>query len=94
MDEVERSMARTRPPRDLEEARHKPASLLLGMTVGIACAWLAGIVVIYFAPLLPLLVGVVMTFFKRTQAVALGVLSAASGVAVFLATMALLFMVF
>jgi hypothetical protein len=44
-----------------------------------------------FAPLLPLLVGGPMILFKRTEAVAFGVVSAAVGVFVFLATVFVLF---
>ena len=96
MDEVEWSIlrAKTRPPEAFEEARRKPALLLLGLTVGIACAWVAGLFAFVFAPLLPLLVGGVMILFKRAQAVALGVLAAAAGVLVFVVTMAVLFTVF
>ena len=43
-------------PRVLEEARRRPALLLIGLTVGIACAWLAGLFSPVFVPLLPLLV--------------------------------------
>ena len=94
MDEVEWSKTKTQPAKGFEEARRRPALLLIGLTVGIACAWLAGLFSPVFAPLLPLLVGGVAVLFKRTQALALGVLAAASGVLVFLLTMALLFMVF
>lgn len=68
--------------------------LLLGLTLGIALAWVAGLFAFVFAPLLPLLMGGVMIVFKRTQAVALGVVAAAAGVLVFVVTMALLFTVF
>jgi hypothetical protein len=96
MDEVERSIlrAKARSPGGFEEARRKPALLLLGLMVGIACAWVAGLFAFVFAPLLPLLVGGVMIVFKRTQAVALGVLAAAAGVLVFVVTLAVLFTAF
>jgi hypothetical protein len=94
VDEIEWSKSKTRPVKGFEEARRRPALLLIGLTIGIACAWLAGLISPIFAPILPLLVGGVAVLFKRTQAPALGVLAAACGVLVFLLTMAVLFMVF
>ncbi len=93
-DEVARSKAKTQPLKGFEEARHAPMPLLLGLTIGLGCAWFAGLLTPVFAPLLPLLVGGPMILFKRTQAVALGVLSAAVGVLVFLVTVFVLFWIF
>jgi hypothetical protein len=90
-DEVARSKAKTKPLKGFEKARRQPLPLLLGLAAGLGCAWLAGLLTPVFAPLLPLLVGGPMILFKRTEAVALGVLSAAVGVFVFLATVFLLF---
>ena len=94
MDEVEWSTAKTRPVGGFDRAQRSPALLLIGLAVGIACTLLAGMFVLVFAPILPLLVGFVLILFPRTRALALGVLAAACGSVVFLATMAVLFTVF
>ena len=93
-DEVARSRSKTQPLNGFEEARRQPVPLLLGVTIGLGCAWIAVILTPIFAPLLPLLAGGPMILFKRTQALALGVLSAAVGVFAFLVTVFVLFGIF
>ncbi len=93
-DEVARSKAKTKPLKGFEEARRQPVPLLLGLTIGLVLAWIAGALTPVFAPLLPLVAGGPLILFKRTQAVSLGMLSTAAGVLVFLVTVVVLFWVF
>ena len=94
MDEVEWSKAKTRPLNGFEDAQRKPVLLLLGLTIGLALAWPPAALSPILAPLPPLIVGGVLTLFRRTQAVALGMVAAACGIVVFLATGLLLLAIF
>lgn len=93
-DEVARSAAKTKPLNGFEEAARRPVPLLFGLAIGLGCAWVAAVLTPLFAPLLPLVVGGAMILFRRTQGVALGVVSAACGVAAFLVATVLLFWIF
>lgn len=93
-DEVARSKAKTQPLKGFQEVGRQPVPLLLGLAIGLGFGWLGGIFTPVFAPLLPLVVGGLMFLFKRTQAIAFGVVSAAAGVFVFLVTLLLLFWIF
>lgn len=84
MDEVEWSRKKTKPLNGFEDAQHKPVPLLLGLTIGLALAWIPTLLSPVFAPLPPLIVGGVLTLFPRTQALALGMVAAAGGVVTFL----------
>ena len=87
VNEVEWSKGKTRTSNGFEDARHQPLLLLVGLTVGLALAWIPTLLSPIFAPIPPLVVGGVLTLFPRTQAVALGVIAAACGVVAFLAAM-------
>ena len=91
MEEVEWSKAKTRPLGGLHGARKNPAGILIGMAVGMACTFIAGVAVWFYAPLVPLLLGGVTVLFPRLRAFGLGVLASACGSVVFLATLAVLF---
>jgi hypothetical protein len=93
-DEVARSTAKTKPLKGFEETRRQPVPLLFGLTIGLVLAWVLGALAPPFAPLLPLVIGGPLLLFKRTQALALGVLAAACGVVVFLVTGFLLIWIF
>ena len=94
MDEVEWSKAKTKPLNSFESSQRKPALLLLGLTFGLAVAWVPAMISPVFAPSPPLIVGGVLTLFRRTQAVALGMIAAMCGIVVFLATALLLAVIF
>ncbi len=94
MGEVEWSKGKTQPLNGFEDAQRKPLLLLLGLTIGFGLAWIPTLLSPIFAPLPPLIVGGVLTLFPRTQAVALGMIAAACGIVVFLATGLLLLAVF
>jgi hypothetical protein len=94
MDEVEWSKAKTRPLGGLDGARRTPAWILIGLAVGMACTFIAGAAVWFYAPLVPLLLGGVAVLSARLRAFGLGLLAAACGSVVFLATLAVLFTVF
>jgi hypothetical protein len=94
MDEVEWSKEKTKPLKGFEEARRQPVQLLFGLAIGLGLAWIVGAIAPPYAPLLPLLIGGPMLLFKRTQALALGMLAAACGVVVFLVTGFVLIVIF
>ena len=94
MDEVEWSKAKTKPLNSFEGSQRKPVLLLLGLTFGLALAWVPAMVSPVFAPFPPLIVGGVLTLFRRTQAVAMGMIAATGGIVVFLTTALLLAVIF
>ena len=94
MDEVEWSKGKTRSLNGFEDVQRQPVLLLLGLTLGLALAWVPALVSPIFAPFPPLIVGGVLTLFRRTQAVALGMIAAMCGIVVFLATALLLAVIF
>ena len=84
-------MARARPAAGFEGARRNPAPILIGLAIGTLCTLVAGVYFWFYAPLLPFVVGGIMTVFRRTQAFGLGVLAAACGSVAFLVTLLVLF---
>jgi hypothetical protein len=93
-DEVAWSKAKTQPLKGFEDAQRQPVPLLLGLTLGLVSGWMGGALSPVLAPLPPLIVGGVLTFIRKTQAVGLGMIAAACGIVTFLVTGFLLLAIF
>jgi hypothetical protein len=93
-DEVTWSKEKTQPPKGFEAAQGQPVPLLFGLAIGLLLGWAGGALSPVLAPLPPLIVGGIMTWIPKTQAIGLGIIAAACATVTFVVTGFLLIAIF